>query len=91
MNSNILCNFVAVKTKNAKIMTTLIGIAAIVALALVGWCIAEAKGKAFCYHNNEEEQAVLAQQRKQLEQNGFTELNISDVIKLIATTGYKAV
>jgi hypothetical protein len=76
---------------NKYLMTTIIAIAAFVAVALVGWCIAEAKGKYVAYSNNEEEQAVLDQNRRQLEQNGYDELNIKDVIRTIATTGYSAV
>jgi hypothetical protein len=72
-------------------MTTIIGILAIVGVALVGWIIAEGKGKLFSYKNNDEEQAVLSKNRQQLEQNGYKELGIGDVIKTIATTGYKAV
>jgi len=72
-------------------MTTIIAIAAFVVVALVGWCIAEAKGKYVTYSNNEQEQAVLDQNRRQLEQNGYDELNIKDVIRTIATTGYSAV
>ena len=72
-------------------MTTFIGILAIVGIALVGWFIAESKGKLLNYKNNDEEQAVLDQNRQNLEQNGYQELGIGDVIKTIATTGYKAV
>ncbi len=72
-------------------MTTIIAIAAFVAVALVGWFIAEGKGKFVTYSNNEQEDAVLAQNRCQLEEKGYTELNISDVIRTIATTGYSAV
>ena len=72
-------------------MTTIIAIAAFIAVALVGWFIAETKGKIFNYDNNEQEQAVLDQNRRNLEQNGFNELNIKDVIRTIATTGYSAV
>ena len=72
-------------------MTTIIAIAVLILIALVGWFIAEAKGKYVIYANNEKEQAVLDQNRRNLEQNGFTELNIKDVIRTIATTGYSAV
>ena len=72
-------------------MTTIIAFVAFIVVALVGWCIAEAKGKYVTYENNEQEQAVLDQNRKALEQNGFHELNIKDVIRTIATTGYTAV
>ena len=72
-------------------MTTIIAIAVFVALALVGWCVAEAKGKFVSYQNNEQEDNVLRQNRQQLEKNGYQELNIKDVIRTIATTGYSAV
>lgn len=72
-------------------MTTIIAIVTFVAIALVGWCIAEGKAKFVTYNNNEEELAVLEQNRQQLAQNGYTELNIKDVIRTIATTGYSAV
>jgi len=72
-------------------MTVIIAIAVFIAAALVGWCIAEGKAKAFVYKNNADEEAVLKQNRQQLEQSGYTELGIKDVIKTIATTGYSAV
>jgi chorismate mutase len=72
-------------------MTTIIAIAVFVALALVGWCVAEAKGKFVNYQNNEQEDNVLRQNRQQLEKNGYQELSIKDVIRTIATTGYSAV
>ena len=71
-------------------MTTIIAIVAFIAVALVGWFIAEAKGKYVTY-NNEQEDAVLEQNRRSLEQNGYQELNIKDVMRTIATTGYSAV
>ena len=72
-------------------MTTIIAIAAFIIVALVGWFIAEAKGKFVNYENNEQEKAVLDQNRRSLVQNGFSELSIKDVIRTIATTGYSAV
>ena len=57
----------------------------------MGWFIAEAKGKFVNYKNNDQEDAVLKQNRCQLEQNGYDELNIKDVMRTIATTGYSAV
>ena len=72
-------------------MTVIIAIATFIAVALIGWCIAEGKAKAFGYKNNADEEAVLKQNRQQLEQAGYNELGIGDVIKTIATTGYSAV
>ena len=72
-------------------MTTIIAIAVFVAVALVGWMIAEGKGKFVSYNNNAQEVEILAQNRRQLEEKGYTELNIGDVMRTIATTGYSAV
>lgn len=72
-------------------MTTIIAIAAFIVVALVGWFLAEGKAKFVNYQNNEQEQAVLDQNQHALEQNGYTELGIKDVIRTIATTGYSAV
>lgn len=72
-------------------MDVIIAIAVYVIVALAGWFIAEMKGKFVTYHTDAAEQAVLDQNRQQLEENGYTELSIKDVIRTIATTGYKAV
>ena len=68
---------------------TIIALAIFFAAALVGWAIAELKGKACEYEQNEEEQAVNQQLAEQLHKNGFTELSIKDVIKSISTNGFK--
>lgn len=72
-------------------MTTIIAVVAFVAVALVGWGIAEIKAKFITYNNNEQEEAVLEQNRQKLEQNGYAELNIDDVMRTITTAGYSAV
>ena len=72
-------------------MNILIAIVAFIAIALIGWFIAESKGKYVNYKNNDQEEAVLEQNRKQLEENGYKELDIDDVKRTIATTGYSAV
>lgn len=77
---------------NSYIMTTaVIGIVALIAIALVGWAIAEAKYKYFQYERNEEEAAVEKKVAEALKQNGYTELGINDVIKTISTKGFSAV
>ena len=68
---------------------TIIALAIFFAAALVGWAIAELKGRACEYEQNEEEQAVNQQLADQLHKNGFTELSIKDVIKSISTKGFK--
>ena len=71
--------------------TAVIGIVALIAIALVGWAIAEAKYKYFQYERNEEEAAVEKKTAEALKQNGYTELGINDVIKTISTKGFSAV
>lgn len=71
--------------------TAVIGIVALIAIALVGWAIAEAKYKCIRYERNEEEAAVEKKAAEALKQNGYTELGINDVIKTISTKGFSAV
>lgn len=71
-------------------MTTIIGIIAFVVIALVGWAISELKEKGCKYDVNAEEQQVLDQSCRQVEQNGFSEQNIDDVIRNISTKGFTA-
>ena len=79
-------------TRNAKFgLFATLACAFVLAIALVGWAIAEMKDKGLSYVNNDEEQAVLDKNCQQLAQNGYEELGIKDVIRTIATTGYSAV
>lgn len=71
--------------------TAIIGIVALVAIALLGWAIAEAKYKTITYTRNEEETAVENRAAETLKQNGYEELGIKDVIRTISTKGFKAV
>ena len=71
--------------------TAILGIVALVVLALVGWAIAEAKYKAISYERNAEEEAAEAHAAQLLHENGYTELSIKDVIKTISTKGFSAV
>jgi hypothetical protein len=69
--------------------TTIIGLVAFAIVALIGWGIAELKGKACHYEKDELEKAVDAQLAQQLHENGFNEMGIKDVIKNISTKGFK--
>lgn len=72
-------------------MEALIVFAVIVAVALIGWAIAEIKGKVCAYNNDEAE--LEAQQRvlDGQKDSGYTEMGISDVVKNISTKGFDAV
>lgn len=89
-NYSYLCRKIGTIIKTTEVMTVIISIVALVVIALIGWGIAEGKSK-MNYVNNDEEKAVLQRNEEQLRQNGYTELNIKDVIRTIATTGYSAV
>lgn len=66
----------------------IIGLAAFVAVALIGWAIAELKGKTCEYHQDDLEKKVDAQLAENLHKNGFSELGIDDVIRNISTKGF---
>ena len=68
----------------------IIGFAVFVVAALVGWGIAELKGKAVNYKNNAQEDEVEKAAAEQLHQNGFSEMSIRDIIKTISTKGFNA-
>ncbi len=70
---------------------TIIALAVFFAAALLGWAIAEMKGRSCTYENNEEENAVDERLAQQLHQDGFHEMTIKDVIKNISTKGFDAI
>ncbi len=70
---------------------TIIGFAVFFIVALIGWAIAELKGKTCNYTNNEQEDAVEQAAAEQLHKNGFTEMTIRDVVKNISTKGFSAI
>ena len=72
-------------------MNALIGLIALVVVALVGWAIAEFKYKAFTFTRSEKD----IEEEKELEEMkraaGFTEMNIRDIMRKNSTNGYNAV
>ena len=69
---------------------SIIGLVIFVAVALVGWGIAELKAKACNYEQNDEEREVDEHLAQQLHEKGFSEMDINDVIRNISTKGFKA-
>lgn len=67
---------------------TIVALALFFAVALLGWGIAELKGKTCDYVKNDDEEAVDNQLAEQLHEKGFVELSIKDVIKSISTKGF---
>uniref|UniRef100_UPI004029B552 hypothetical protein n=1 Tax=Segatella hominis TaxID=2518605 RepID=UPI004029B552 len=72
-------------------MNALIGLIALVVVALVGWAIAEFKYKAFTFTRSEKD----IEEEKELEEmkraHGFKEMNIRDIMRKNSTNGYNAV
>lgn len=68
--------------------TLLIGFVALLAVALVGWAVAELKGRADNYHNNEEEAEELA---AFCNAEGFREKTILESQKNNSIKGYQSV
>ena len=72
-------------------MNALIGLIALVVVALVGWAIAEFKYKAFTFTRSEND----IEEEKELEEmkraDGFKEMNIRDIMRKNSTNGYNAV
>ena len=72
-------------------MNALIGLIALVVVALIGWAIAEFKYKAFTFTRSEKD----IEEEKELEEmkraDGFKEMNIRDIMRKNSTNGYNAV
>lgn len=68
----------------------IIGFAVFVVAALIGWGLAELKGRNVNYTNNEQENEVEKAAAEQLHKNGFSEMNIGDIKKTISTKGFSA-
>ena len=72
-------------------MEALVGLIALIVVALVGWAIAEFKYKAFTFTRSAkdiEEEEELEEQRRA---DGFKEMNIRDIMRKNSTNGYNAV
>ena len=72
-------------------MNAVVGLFALIVVALVGWAIAELKYKAFTFTRSEkdiEEEEELEEQKRA---EGFKEMNIRDIMRKNSTNGYNAV
>ena len=87
----LLSPFTIFAEKLGLMLNALLGLAAFVAVALIGWAIAELKGKTCNYEKNEDEKRVDEQQADALHKNGFTEMDINDVVRNISTKGFDAI
>lgn len=72
-------------------MNALIGLIALVVVALVGWAIAEFKYKAFTFTRSEKDIEEEKEFEEMKRADGFKEMNIRDIMRKNSTNGYNAV
>ena len=72
-------------------MNALIGLIALVVVALVGWAIAEFKYKAFTFTRSEKDIEEEKELKEMKRADGFKEMNIRDIMRKNSTNGYNAV
>ena len=72
-------------------MNAVVGLFALIVVAVVGWAIAEFEYKTFTFTRSEkdiEEEEELEEQKRA---EGFKEMNIRDIMRKNSTNGYNAV
>ena len=72
-------------------MDALIGFMAFIAIALVGWLIAEAKYNTITFTHSAEEAEETEILDKERREHGFREMSIKDIIRTNSTKGFDAV
>ena len=72
-------------------MEALLGLIALIVVALVGWAIAEFKYKAFTFTRSEKDIEDEDELEEQKRAEGFKEMNIRDIMRKNSTNGYNAV
>ena len=71
-------------------MNALLGFICFFTVALIGWAIAELKGKADNYVENTDEQKAMQTFLDNQRKGGYEEMSIRDVVKSISTKGFSA-
>ncbi len=69
----------------------MIGLIALLVIALIGWGIAEIKGKNITFTHSEAEAEGEEEMREAFEENGNKELNLHDLLERNSTKGYKSI
>ena len=72
-------------------ITPLIGLVALLVIALIAWAIAELKNKSITFTHSEEEAEGEEEMREAYEANGNKELNLKDLLARNSTKGYKSI
>ena len=71
--------------------TPMIGLVALLAIALIDWAIAELKNRSITFTHSEAEAEGEEEMREAYEANGNKELNLKDLLARNSTKGYKSI
>ena len=71
--------------------TPIIGLIALLIIALIGWGLAELKNRSITFVHSEEEKEGEEEMQEAFEANGRKELNLRDLLERNSTKGYKAI
>ena len=72
-------------------ITPMIGLVALLVIALIAWAIAELKNRSITFTHSEAEAEGEEEMREAYEANGNKELNLKDLLAHNSTKGYKAI
>ena len=69
----------------------MIGLVALLVIALIAWAIAELKNRSITFTHSEAEVEGEEEMREAYEANGNKELNLKDLLARNSTKGYKSI
>lgn len=69
----------------------MIGLVALLVIALIAWAIAELKNRSIIFTHSEAEAEGEEEMREAYEANGNKELNLKDLLARNSTKGYKSI
>ena len=72
-------------------ITPMIGLIALLVIALIAWAIAELKNRSITFTHSEAEAEGEEEMREAYEANGNKELNLKDLLARNSTKGYKSI
>ena len=72
-------------------ITPMIGLVALLVIALIAWAIAEIKNRSITFTHSEAEAEGEEEMREAYKANGNKELNLKDLLAHNSTKGYKAI
>ena len=72
-------------------ITPMIGLVALLVIALIAWAIAEIKNRSITFTHSEAEAEGEEEMREAYEANGNKELNLKDLLARNSTKGYKSI